>query len=160
MFVWSIEIDICQFRRTDLDLTTRQTIWNCLLGMTVMWGGYVGLNQSCVQRIVALPSINHARRYRSLFNVFIIISASSTPIIIKNHINRQTICDSFISFHKNINFICLDLWHQATHKLSCFLSFFLLSSASKCLSNNNLFLLMWKPSLPYFAFEWNFDWWS
>ncbi|KAG4067012.1 hypothetical protein HA402_005651 [Bradysia odoriphaga] len=48
--------------KTDFDLTTRQTLWNCALGFIVMWGGYVGLNQSCVQRIVALPSLHHARR--------------------------------------------------------------------------------------------------
>lgn len=57
------EIWHLQFHSTAFDLTTRQTLWNSVLGMLVMWGGYVGLNQSCVQRIVALPSINHARRY-------------------------------------------------------------------------------------------------
>ncbi|XP_037039646.1 sodium-coupled monocarboxylate transporter 1-like isoform X2 [Bradysia coprophila] len=58
----AIEGNRLHMYKTDFDLTTRQTLWNCVLGFIVMWGGYVGLNQSCVQRIVALPSLHHARR--------------------------------------------------------------------------------------------------
>jgi len=44
------------------DFTTRQTFWNMLFGNIVLWTTYVGLNQSCVQRIVAVPTINDARK--------------------------------------------------------------------------------------------------
>jgi len=43
------------------DLTTRETFWNTLFGGFVLWGTYVGLNQSCIQRIVSVPSKTHAR---------------------------------------------------------------------------------------------------
>lgn len=46
----------------DLDPTARQTFWNITFGTVFMWTGYVGFSQSCVQRIVALPTIHHARR--------------------------------------------------------------------------------------------------
>ncbi|EDW99259.1 sodium-coupled monocarboxylate transporter 2 [Drosophila yakuba] len=56
------------------DLTTRSTIWNTFISATMMWSGYVGLNQSCVQRIVSLPSLAHARRSLVLFGFgFILI---------------------------------------------------------------------------------------
>ena len=44
------------------DLTTRQTVWNMSTGYLIMWSTYVGLNQSCIQRIVSVPTINHAKR--------------------------------------------------------------------------------------------------
>ncbi|KAH8332877.1 hypothetical protein KR074_012352 [Drosophila pseudoananassae] len=50
----------------NFDPTTRSTIWNIFSSATLMWSGYVGLNQSCVQRIVSLPSLGHARRYITL----------------------------------------------------------------------------------------------
>ncbi|KAG4075104.1 hypothetical protein HA402_013499 [Bradysia odoriphaga] len=65
----AIEGNRLHMYKTDFDLTTRQTLWNCALGFIVMWGGYVGLNQSCVQRIVALPSLHHARRSMYLFTI-------------------------------------------------------------------------------------------
>jgi len=76
--VWSraVEGNRIQMYNTTFDLSTRQTIWNGALGMIVMWGGYVGLNQSCVQRIVALPSINHARRALYLFCIGVTIILS------------------------------------------------------------------------------------
>ncbi|XP_055379150.1 uncharacterized protein LOC129610562 [Condylostylus longicornis] len=49
------------------DLTERTTFWNCFLGSIIGWMSYVGLNQSCVQRIVALPSIDHAKRSLTIF---------------------------------------------------------------------------------------------
>ncbi|KAH8313671.1 hypothetical protein KR067_009995 [Drosophila pandora] len=58
----------------NFDPTTRSTIWNIFTSATLMWSGYVGLNQSCVQRIVSLPSLGHARRSLILFGMgFIII---------------------------------------------------------------------------------------
>ncbi|KAH8382313.1 hypothetical protein KR009_002884 [Drosophila setifemur] len=58
----------------NFDATTRSTIWNILSSATLMWSGYVGLNQSCVQRIVSLPSLSHARRALVLFGFgFILI---------------------------------------------------------------------------------------
>ncbi|XP_052835315.1 sodium-coupled monocarboxylate transporter 2 [Drosophila gunungcola] len=58
----------------NFDLTTRSTIWNIFTSATLMWSGYVGLNQSCVQRIVSLPSLGHARRALVLFGFgFILI---------------------------------------------------------------------------------------
>ncbi|KAH8284099.1 hypothetical protein KR054_010383 [Drosophila jambulina] len=58
----------------NFDPTTRSTIWNVFTSATLMWAGYVGLNQSCVQRIVSLPSLGHARRSLVLFGLgFILI---------------------------------------------------------------------------------------
>ncbi|KAH8355921.1 hypothetical protein KR200_002246 [Drosophila serrata] len=58
----------------NFDPTTRSTIWNIFSSATLMWAGYVGLNQSCVQRIVSLPSLGHARRSLVLFGFgFILI---------------------------------------------------------------------------------------
>ncbi|XP_017026710.1 sodium-coupled monocarboxylate transporter 2 [Drosophila kikkawai] len=58
----------------NFDATTRSTIWNIFSSATLMWAGYVGLNQSCVQRIVSLPSLGHARRSLVLFGCgFILI---------------------------------------------------------------------------------------
>ncbi|TDG42422.1 hypothetical protein AWZ03_011143 [Drosophila navojoa] len=51
------------------DLTTRVTFWNAAASGFVAWTSYVGLHQSCVQRIVALPSLGHARRAIFLFGV-------------------------------------------------------------------------------------------
>ncbi|XP_055851715.1 sodium-coupled monocarboxylate transporter 2-like [Episyrphus balteatus] len=58
----------------ELDLTTRSTFWNALTGSFCMWSSYIGFNQSCVQRIVALPSLSHAKKSLYLFGVgFLII---------------------------------------------------------------------------------------
>ncbi|KAH8381431.1 hypothetical protein KR093_004776, partial [Drosophila rubida] len=51
------------------DLASRSTFWNTFASAIVTWTGYVGLNQSCVQRIVSLPSLAHARRSLLLFGV-------------------------------------------------------------------------------------------
>lgn len=45
-----------------LDLTTRQTFWNITFGSFCTWTAYLGLNQSCVQRMVSLPNLQNARR--------------------------------------------------------------------------------------------------
>ncbi|XP_017844652.1 sodium-coupled monocarboxylate transporter 2 [Drosophila busckii] len=59
-----------------LDIKTRATMWNTLTAAFIAWSGYVGLNQSCVQRIVSLPSLAHARRSLVFFGLgfFLIIS--------------------------------------------------------------------------------------
>ncbi|XP_055848233.1 sodium-coupled monocarboxylate transporter 1-like [Episyrphus balteatus] len=46
----------------DLDPRVRATVWNCFFGGFCLWIGSIGLNQTCVQRIVALPSVVFARR--------------------------------------------------------------------------------------------------
>ncbi|XP_064551030.1 sodium-coupled monocarboxylate transporter 2-like [Drosophila montana] len=45
-----------------LDPRIRVTVWNALFGGIFMWTGHIGLNQSCVQRIVSLPSYAHAKK--------------------------------------------------------------------------------------------------
>ncbi|KAI8124518.1 Sodium-coupled monocarboxylate transporter 2 [Lucilia cuprina] len=58
------------------DATTRSTFWNCFISSTIMWTSYVGLNQSCVQRIVSLPTLKHARHSLIIFGFgFVIIMA-------------------------------------------------------------------------------------
>ncbi|XP_065354579.1 sodium-coupled monocarboxylate transporter 2-like [Calliphora vicina] len=58
------------------DVTTRSTFWNCFISSTVMWTSYVGLNQSCVQRIVSLPTLKHARHSLIIFGFgFVLIMA-------------------------------------------------------------------------------------
>lgn len=46
---------------TTFDLTTRATLWNSLIGGLVIFTSHVGFNQSCVQRLVALPSIRNGQ---------------------------------------------------------------------------------------------------
>lgn len=58
------------------DATTRQTFWTASIGNVFLWTGYLGLNQSCVQRMVAVPSIRHARSALWIFCAgFIIITS-------------------------------------------------------------------------------------
>ncbi|XP_058058291.1 sodium-coupled monocarboxylate transporter 2-like [Anopheles bellator] len=59
-----------------LDTTTRQTFWTASIGNIFLWTGYLGLSQSCVQRIVAVPSMQHARSALWIFCIgFIIITS-------------------------------------------------------------------------------------
>ncbi|XP_064550482.1 sodium-coupled monocarboxylate transporter 2 [Drosophila montana] len=54
--------------------TERSTFWNVYSSAVIAWTSYVGLNQSCVQRIVSLPSLAKARRALVLFGLgFVII---------------------------------------------------------------------------------------
>ncbi|XP_062554542.1 sodium-coupled monocarboxylate transporter 2-like [Armigeres subalbatus] len=58
------------------DASTRQTFWTASIGNVFLWTGYLGLNQSCVQRMVAVPSIRHARSALWIFCAgFIIITS-------------------------------------------------------------------------------------
>lgn len=56
-----------EFFNIDTSLETRNTFWNSIFGYAVMWLSYLGLNQSCVQRIISVPSISHARKTLLLF---------------------------------------------------------------------------------------------
>lgn len=58
---------------TDLDFTTRATVWNTFVGGLILWTGHAGLNQSCVQRIVALPSLKHAQRALLIFSLGLLL---------------------------------------------------------------------------------------
>ncbi|XP_055635012.1 sodium-coupled monocarboxylate transporter 2-like [Toxorhynchites rutilus septentrionalis] len=59
-----------------VDVTARQTFWTASVGNIFLWTGYLGLNQSCVQRMVAVPSIKHARAALWIFCVgFIVITS-------------------------------------------------------------------------------------
>ncbi|XP_075146357.1 sodium-dependent multivitamin transporter [Haematobia irritans] len=53
----------------EFDATTRMTFWNALSSSTLTWASYVGLNQSCVQRIVSLPTLKHAKNSLYIFGV-------------------------------------------------------------------------------------------
>ncbi|TDG43088.1 hypothetical protein AWZ03_010504 [Drosophila navojoa] len=45
-----------------LDPRIRSTIWNCFSSGLILWTGKIGVDQSCVQRIVSLPSFQEARK--------------------------------------------------------------------------------------------------
>lgn len=52
---------------TTFDLTTRATLWNCFISGLFQWTSHIGFNQSCVQRVVALPSLRHAQISLTIF---------------------------------------------------------------------------------------------
>ncbi|XP_032584120.1 sodium/iodide cotransporter [Drosophila mojavensis] len=45
-----------------LDPRIRSTIWNCFSSGLLLWTGKIGVDQSCVQRIVSLPSFQEAKK--------------------------------------------------------------------------------------------------
>lgn len=45
-----------------LDPRLRATVWSAFFGGLFMWTGHIGLNQSCVQRIVSLPTFGQAKK--------------------------------------------------------------------------------------------------
>lgn len=51
----------------NLDLTSRTTVWNCSVAGILITTCYVGFNQSCVQRIMSLPSVKEARKSLWIF---------------------------------------------------------------------------------------------
>lgn len=65
-----------EFFNFDVHPEARHTFFSTVFGYFIMWCSYLGLNQSCVQRIVSLPSIHHARRALWIFAIgfFIIMS--------------------------------------------------------------------------------------
>lgn len=77
----------------NVDLTSRTTFWSSSIGYSLAWLTYVGLNQNCVQRMVAVPSIQHARNAMWLFaaGFFLITSLTCfTGLIIYAHYH---VCD-------------------------------------------------------------------
>ncbi|KAH8418031.1 hypothetical protein KR222_010822 [Zaprionus bogoriensis] len=44
------------------DPRLRVTVWSSLTSGLILWTGKIGLDQSCVQRIVSLPSYGHAKK--------------------------------------------------------------------------------------------------
>lgn len=56
-----------------LDLTTRQTFWNVILGTFVLWSCHITFNQSCLQRIVSLPTLADSRRSLVYFSIGVTI---------------------------------------------------------------------------------------
>ncbi|KAH8381428.1 hypothetical protein KR093_004777 [Drosophila rubida] len=67
-----------------LDPRIRITAWNAFWGGLFMWTGHIGLNQSCVQRIVSLPSLRQAKRSLVIagFGFIIIMAINSFTGII------------------------------------------------------------------------------
>ncbi|XP_055716531.1 sodium-coupled monocarboxylate transporter 2 [Phlebotomus papatasi] len=59
--------DRIEFFNMDLDLTVRESFPSIVMGGVIMWAAYIGLNQSCVQRIVALKTVKHAKNALWLF---------------------------------------------------------------------------------------------
>lgn len=49
----------------DIDPTVRATFWGVSIGMGITWISNLGVNPSSVQRFLAVPSIQAARRYRN-----------------------------------------------------------------------------------------------
>ncbi|XP_037947005.1 sodium-coupled monocarboxylate transporter 2-like [Teleopsis dalmanni] len=45
-----------------LDPRVRTTVWNGLFSGMFVWISYIGLNQSCVQRLVSMPTVRNAKR--------------------------------------------------------------------------------------------------
>lgn len=60
---------------TTFDLSTRHTVWNVLIGYTMMGISYTALSPSSMNRIMSLPTIKQAKRALSIFAVgnFIIV---------------------------------------------------------------------------------------
>lgn len=50
-----------------LDLVTRTTFWNTTSGVFCIWLCHIGFSQSCVQRLVSLPSLRAAKRSMIIF---------------------------------------------------------------------------------------------
>lgn len=51
-----------------LDLVTRTTFWNTISCFFCIWTVHVGFSQSCVQRLVSLPTLNDAKRSMIIFS--------------------------------------------------------------------------------------------
>lgn len=66
---------------TNLDLTSKNTLWNCFLSGVLLFTCLIGFNQSCVQRIVSLPTIKDSRKAIILFFIGFIITVSIVCIL-------------------------------------------------------------------------------
>ncbi|XP_075166349.1 sodium-coupled monocarboxylate transporter 2-like [Haematobia irritans] len=58
------------------DPRVRTTVWGLFNGGILLWAGHIGLNQSCVQRIVSLPSLDKARRALNVAGIGILLIMS------------------------------------------------------------------------------------
>uniref|UniRef100_T1PG30 Sodium:solute symporter family protein n=1 Tax=Musca domestica TaxID=7370 RepID=T1PG30_MUSDO len=56
-----------------LDPRVRNSVISLFTGGILLWTGHIGLNQSCVQRIVSLPSMENARRALILTGIGVLI---------------------------------------------------------------------------------------
>ncbi|XP_073828190.1 sodium-coupled monocarboxylate transporter 2-like [Musca autumnalis] len=56
-----------------LDPRIRTSVMSLFTGGILLWTGHIGLNQSCVQRIVSLPTMQNARRALFLTGIGVII---------------------------------------------------------------------------------------
>lgn len=50
-----------------LDLVTRTTVWNTMSCFFCIWIVHVGFSQSCVQRLIALPTLSDAKKSMVIF---------------------------------------------------------------------------------------------
>lgn len=50
-----------------LDTSTRTTFWNTSTQIFVIWSCHVAFSQSCVQRLVSLPSLRAAKKSMIIF---------------------------------------------------------------------------------------------
>uniref|UniRef100_A0A1I8PAT2 Sodium/solute symporter n=1 Tax=Stomoxys calcitrans TaxID=35570 RepID=A0A1I8PAT2_STOCA len=80
-----------------LDPRIRTSVLSLFTGGICMWTGHIGLNQSCVQRIVSLPSMENARRALVItsFGVFFIMGFTSFTGIIM--FARYAGCDPILA---------------------------------------------------------------
>ncbi|XP_059619567.1 sodium-coupled monocarboxylate transporter 2 [Phlebotomus argentipes] len=85
--------DRVEFFNMSLDLTVRETFPNVVLGGVIMWTVYIGLNQSCVQRIVALKTVKHAKSSLWLFCIGYYIIVSVNLLIGITMFARYYLCD-------------------------------------------------------------------
>lgn len=63
---------------------SRTTFWNTITGSYFMWMCHIVFNQSCVQRLVSLPSLRDARKSMNFFFIgiaFVTTFCAGTGII-------------------------------------------------------------------------------
>lgn len=103
-----------------MDLTTRQTFWNMILGTFVMWSCHVTFSQSCVQRIVSLPTLSQSRQSLVLFCIgviFIMFFNCFTGIVMYAYYHN---CDplqlNVSGMWQTFNFRCIAKLHTTKSK--------------------------------------------
>ncbi|KAH8306384.1 hypothetical protein KR018_009675 [Drosophila ironensis] len=62
-----------------LDPRLRITFWCGMGSGLLMWTSKLGMDQSCVQRVVSMPSYAHAKRYNRLLLLFFIVRVPMYP---------------------------------------------------------------------------------
>lgn len=81
-------LKLLQLNSFSLDLVTRTTFWNTTSNIFCMWLCHIGFSQSCVQRLVSLPSLGAAQKSMFLFLigvVFIMTFSCGTGIIMYSY---------------------------------------------------------------------------